>query len=198
MVLKWPNAWDNSPQDARSWPNNIPLGARAQTRASSCSELTCYGCRDKGHTMNNCLKVNELINKGIIKRDNNRKLIIRDGTLIIHTRNESIIFAVQKLTIAMRKPQSNYGAYSLNTNFYSSDSDSNNEIFILPAEQTLKVSKDVRKARFKEVFSPPLPDWTCKLKDIPRKLTPISQPPRAPVPIEVHAPTFDPNNDDAI
>ncbi|KAL6308032.1 hypothetical protein BKA93DRAFT_747336 [Sparassis latifolia] len=174
MVVKQPNAWDNSSQDAQSWPNNIPLGAGAQTRASACPKLTYYGCKNKEHTMNNCLKVNELINKGIIKRDNNEKLIMGDGTLIIRAQNESIVSAVQKLTVTARKPQSNYVAYSLNSNFYPSNSDSNDEIFVLPAEQTPKVSKDTRKARFEGVFPPSLSDWA------------------------LHAPTFDPNNDDTI
>ncbi|TFK77960.1 hypothetical protein K466DRAFT_607483 [Polyporus arcularius HHB13444] len=57
--------------------------------------LGCYGCGEQGHGMNFCPKINELVTKGILKRDNNNKLTFADGSLIQRQRDETFVHAAQ-------------------------------------------------------------------------------------------------------
>ncbi|KAL6309969.1 hypothetical protein BKA93DRAFT_814325 [Sparassis latifolia] len=58
-----------------------PPATMADNRPLSRGEMTCYGCGKKGHSMNYCPEIIDLLNKGTIKRDINGKLTMPDDAL---------------------------------------------------------------------------------------------------------------------
>ena len=63
------NQVSTPPRSYTSFPNNIPLGHRTSNSASGISSNKCFGCFDPQHMLNECPRMNEYLNKGIIKRD---------------------------------------------------------------------------------------------------------------------------------
>ncbi|KAL6309072.1 hypothetical protein BKA93DRAFT_715465, partial [Sparassis latifolia] len=65
-----------------------PPATMADNRPLSHGEMTCYGCEKKGHSMNYCPEIIDLLNKGTIKCDINGKLTMPDGSPIRRGRDE--------------------------------------------------------------------------------------------------------------
>src|SRR5882757_7828183 len=61
--------------------NTVP--ARPQTNFS---EVLCYGCLQKGHTMTRCASLAELANQGVVVRNDYGKWMMKDGRSIFKPR----------------------------------------------------------------------------------------------------------------
>ncbi|OBZ75553.1 hypothetical protein A0H81_04918 [Grifola frondosa] len=118
------------------------------------------------------------------KKDINGKLTMPDGTIISRAWNESIVQALFKKAT----PQSNF--ITLSSEFEESlDSsssynfrlatDSEEDMYVMPADQAPKMNKEAQKARFEGIFPPAKPNW-------------------ASVPIDISPPKFNPLDDDDI
>ena len=73
---------------------NSTVPARPQINFS---EMTCYGCMQKGHTMLRCTLLADLANQGLIVRNESGKWIMKDGRTIFRNPTESIIDAAKRL-----------------------------------------------------------------------------------------------------
>ncbi|KAH8111639.1 hypothetical protein DFH11DRAFT_1792138, partial [Phellopilus nigrolimitatus] len=60
-------------------------------------EMTCYGCGNKGHGMNNCSQISDLLSEGIIQRDSSGRIVMKDGSRIFRLDGESIVQAAKRL-----------------------------------------------------------------------------------------------------
>lgn len=119
----------------------------------------CYGCGKSGHNMRNCDEINQLLAKGTIRRDENGKLTMGDGSPIVRGRDEPFVHAIHKM-IAGASAKSNFIALSSYSPDYSSDSTSDfysSDALVMAADRPTKVSKDTRKQKttFEGVFPPP-------------------------------------------
>ncbi len=45
-------------------------------------ELTCYGCGQTGHRINDCAKINEYLSRGVVTKDAQGRIVSRDGSRI--------------------------------------------------------------------------------------------------------------------
>ncbi|KAJ7772524.1 hypothetical protein DFH07DRAFT_733676, partial [Mycena maculata] len=88
-----------------TYPNSVPLNGGAAYSRPPASQTyprpdtprsdSCYGCHDKEHRISDCPKLRELIQNGVIKRDEaTRRLTWPDGTPIRRFRDESFVSAV--------------------------------------------------------------------------------------------------------
>ncbi|KAK7023731.1 hypothetical protein R3P38DRAFT_2779201 [Favolaschia claudopus] len=103
----------NSATQAATYPNNIPLGGgnREPPRpANNGAPLPpeCFGCgKDDGHRMFDCVEIKELLQRGVVKHDENTgKLCMADGTFIRRRPGEYIAPAARRLAPA---PQVMFG-----------------------------------------------------------------------------------------
>ncbi|KAK6977462.1 hypothetical protein R3P38DRAFT_2810293 [Favolaschia claudopus] len=103
----------NSATQAATYPNNIPLGGgnREPPRpANNGAPLPpeCFGCgKDDGHRMFDCVEIKELLQRGVVKHDENTgKLCMADGTVIRRRPGEYIAPAARRLAPA---PQVMFG-----------------------------------------------------------------------------------------
>ncbi|KAJ7750656.1 hypothetical protein DFH07DRAFT_775000 [Mycena maculata] len=91
-----------------TYPNSVPLNGGAAYSRPPASQTyprpdtprsdSCYGCHDKEHRISDCPKLRELIQNGVIKRDEaTRRLTWPDGTPIRRFRDESFVSAVERL-----------------------------------------------------------------------------------------------------
>ncbi|RPD52062.1 hypothetical protein L227DRAFT_484715, partial [Lentinus tigrinus ALCF2SS1-6] len=173
-------------------PPSFATGANA-------SPITCYGCGEQGHHMNNCPKISDLVIKGVLKRDGNNRLVLADGSMLQRQRDETIVHAVQRVT-----GQSNYVTLSAHIVevHTDSDTDSDSPNLIFPAKRVPKRTKEARKVKFDGVLVPPKPAW-AKSKDADKPQPsgsgqkPTPNPPVVPREIP-NQPTFDPDKDDDI
>ncbi|KAJ7174020.1 hypothetical protein C8R43DRAFT_943648 [Mycena crocata] len=87
-----------------TYPNNIPLNTGAGSGPQNYSHPEamridgCFGCHDPDHRISECPKLRDLLQKGIIKRDEaSRKLVWADGSITWRFRDESFVSAVERL-----------------------------------------------------------------------------------------------------
>jgi hypothetical protein len=67
----------------------------------------CYGCFGVGHSMNSCQKMTELLQSGIVRRDNiTRQFLLPDGSPIRREQNESLAQAAERSTGRLPQSQS--------------------------------------------------------------------------------------------
>ena len=164
----------------------------------------CYGCGERGHGMNACPRLNELIVKRTIKRDVNGRYTMADGSRIPRNMNEPLIHAVRRL----QPGHTNYVALAAQavTDDEVSDYDSDFEDtynYAFPAEYAPKSTKEARKERFEGVFPPPRPAWAKRTDPDKPSIKPseVHKPNQVPIqskPVEIHKPTFNPLNDEDI
>jgi hypothetical protein len=60
------------------------------------SEMTCYGCGEKGHGMSRCPTIGELVNKGMLVKDIAGRIIYPDGSAIRRLPNETYAQAYER------------------------------------------------------------------------------------------------------
>ena len=60
------------------------------------SEMTCYGCGEKGHGMNRCSTIGELVDKGLLVKDIAGRIIYPDGSAIRRMPNETYAQAFER------------------------------------------------------------------------------------------------------
>ncbi|RPD52068.1 hypothetical protein L227DRAFT_515380, partial [Lentinus tigrinus ALCF2SS1-6] len=63
-----------APRDTVASSYSKPAPPSFATGANA-SPITCYGCGEQGHHMNNCPKISDLVIKGVLKRDGNNRLV---------------------------------------------------------------------------------------------------------------------------
>ena len=57
------------------------------------SEMTCYGCGEKGHGMAQCPTIDDLISREIVAREMGGRLVYRNGSPICNMTNETYLQA---------------------------------------------------------------------------------------------------------
>ena len=172
----------------------------------------CYGCGGNTHSIAACAIINDLVSKGIVKRDNIGKLIMADGSRIYRLNGESFESAIKRLApvqshfittqtyhIQDPAPEEYHCDY-----LESEESDYNPDTFI--ATRTQYANKDKRK-EFQDTFPsarknhesrhPRFSGDSVRKENIPPKAIPKSDPPKPPKPVAVDPPRFDPNDSDA-
>ena len=60
------------------------------------SEMTCYGCGEKGHGMSRCGVINEMISKDLLALDIAGRIVHKDGTPIWRMNNETYAQAIER------------------------------------------------------------------------------------------------------
>ena len=76
---------------ANSYPVRPP-GTSAPRR----EDIRCYGCGETGHGMSNCQKLADLINQGVLTRDNAGRVVKIDGSGIRRIGNENFVEAIAR------------------------------------------------------------------------------------------------------
>ncbi|KAI0080207.1 hypothetical protein K474DRAFT_1590457, partial [Panus rudis PR-1116 ss-1] len=74
QIVRPPYQSQTSTKNASKYKPRVQINNNT-TPGFSLSDMACYGCGDKGHTMINCPKLAELVSQGKIKRDDNGKFI---------------------------------------------------------------------------------------------------------------------------
>jgi hypothetical protein len=92
--------------------------------------ISCYGCGTKGHGMSSCPQISELVASGTITYDDNRKIVLRDGSLIRRFTNETFVQAIKRLT--GNGPKSNFIALQQSCSDYSESEEEDNDVFVIP------------------------------------------------------------------
>ena len=182
------------PPTARTALTQGPRNMGGMASASR-EEMTCYGCGEKGHGMSLCPKLTDAINKGLIMRGMDGRLVMKDGSRIPRNGNEPIIQAVERLTgtktnLITLSSLSNL-QYPSDESEYEKDDDEP-EIYVATRQAT-KI-KTNRKETFDGVYPPARPKGNYK--QLPTKPAAVNSPTNTPV--EVDKPMYDPDDDDAI
>src|SRR6266481_2343248 len=167
--------------------------------------LDCYFCGEKGHGMRRCLQAENMIAAGIIVRNDQGRIMWKDGTSIFRTGNETILAAVNR-ELAVRNQASKQTSlirHSLPFEDVSSSDDDDMDYIvkdgqvyaaIRPKEDKKPKKKDHQPAKKKLIFDG---------VDIPKR--PIKQEDPVPDPHIVMPPPmvfdtpdhpFDPLDDD--
>ncbi|KAH9918983.1 uncharacterized protein B0H18DRAFT_882448 [Fomitopsis serialis] len=70
--------------------------ANATPATGTNMDRSCFGCGDKNHTLANCLKMQELLQQGIVIKNNMGRFVMKDGSNILRNMNEPFYPAVQR------------------------------------------------------------------------------------------------------
>ena len=173
--------------------NNNPSGVMSRPSSLSpsqstirCDEAICFGCGKKGHSMNVCSTINELINKGTITRDASGRIVMKNGNRMIRMNGEPFITAIER-QLGMESHFVGIPVDVAYTN-YLSDTESDIENFAYNLQRRVNNIKHKGREVLDGVYPPPLRNKEkYKTGAIPK-----------PVPVEVHKPVYDPTQDDAI
>lgn len=151
-------------------------------------DMTCYGCGEKGHGMQMCPDINDLITKGLISRDSSGKLAMKDGSRIFRVNSETFVKAVERQTQGAQNHFFQAVTYLEEDEEDTYKSDDKNQ-FVFNVTQH---AKDIRQKGFLArkkldgVYPPPLnPKEKGKYA-------------KKQVPVDVRDQAYDPHNDDAI
>ncbi|KIM55079.1 hypothetical protein SCLCIDRAFT_135426, partial [Scleroderma citrinum Foug A] len=136
----------------------IPSSAAAPTalpRAPGRS-ITCYGCGVEGHGVNRCDKVNDLITKGLLSRDETRRVTLPNGQHLFRIGEETILQAYERHSAAARTASSvrfvTHAEEELELGIYELEDE---ELLVAAADRIPKITKEKRKATFDGVIIPP-------------------------------------------
>jgi hypothetical protein len=96
--------WKSPPQKVATYQQTIPNQTMYAPRPSNStqappprgSEIICYGCGEKGHGMNRCPSISELISQGILTRDQAGRVVYQDGSSIRRYSDETFIQAYER------------------------------------------------------------------------------------------------------
>jgi hypothetical protein len=157
--------------------------------------LTCFGCGEDGHTTTRCKKCDDLIKQGVIKRDETNKIVWADGSPIRRYSDENILEAVQR-TLAAKPAASGSANFIQGYSFQGSPSylihESEDEAeeddgLAFPATRARPAGKETRRQQVLDgVYPPPLSKAKKRAQDA-----------QTFNPVEVQAPQFNPDDDDA-
>ncbi|KDQ51928.1 hypothetical protein JAAARDRAFT_82844, partial [Jaapia argillacea MUCL 33604] len=121
----------------------------------------CFRCNESGHMMNGCPKLNELLMKGIITKDETGRIIMMDRTRIRQEDGESIMATVERM-----KPRANFVAYRMDLNESNEGDESEGEDRtrgesrgMYPVLQSQKTTQGKRIEVLDGVYPPPRPRW---------------------------------------
>jgi hypothetical protein len=67
--------------------------------------MKCYGCSGQGHSLKHCLKMANMVYKGLVSLDANLKYRLPDGQLILRQQDENLIEAIERLTPSKNQVQ---------------------------------------------------------------------------------------------
>ena len=147
--------------------------------------MTCFGCGLKGHSIQYCYKINDMIRNGAIIRDAEGKLLHSDGSFIRRQVGEAFIDAVLRHQAERaRNMQSHfYTVQQSYADYYQSDSDDDDdndedeayepgtyvmqgyeddssddsdEAYVMPAERSQQRISTARKQALDGVYLPPV------------------------------------------
>ncbi|KIM51064.1 hypothetical protein SCLCIDRAFT_33765 [Scleroderma citrinum Foug A] len=169
--------------------------------------ITCYGCGVEGHGANGCDKVNDLITKGLLSRDETRCVTLPNGQCLFRIGDETILQAYERHSAAARTASSvrfvTHAEEELELGIYELEDE---ELLVAAADCIPKITKEKRKATFDGVIIPPhrkgKENQPPTPGPAPKPVPSTSVYPPAPIPIpvliDVHPHVFDGSNDDAI
>ncbi|KIM52094.1 hypothetical protein SCLCIDRAFT_32927 [Scleroderma citrinum Foug A] len=188
----------------------IPSSATATTALPHApgSSITCYGCGVEGHGVNSCEKINDLITKGLLSRDETHCVTLPNGQCLFRIGDKTILQAYKHHSAAARTASSvcfvTHAKEELELGIYELE----NKELLVAADCIPKITKEKRKAIFDGVVIPPHgkgkgkenqpPAPTFAPKPVPSTSVHPPAPIPIPVPIDVHPHVFDGSNDDAI
>ena len=85
-----------------SYPNSIPIGGQGPLNASPPQApfrtSYCFGCNDPQHMMRDCPKLAEMLKKGIVYIDANRKYYLRNGRRLFRQYGESFVDCIKRMS----------------------------------------------------------------------------------------------------
>jgi len=156
-------------------PQNKQSNSSNTSAVSARDGTTCYGCGLKGHNMQACYKIENLIQSGKIAKDANGRLVDQNGQVIRRISKENFLQALERQKAESSAPKSHYFALNSDlSDYYMSDADQETGVYALPAAQHFfnhgdeeyfvmpvershqKVSTTARKAVLDGVYPPPL------------------------------------------
>ncbi|KIM53239.1 hypothetical protein SCLCIDRAFT_32053, partial [Scleroderma citrinum Foug A] len=197
------------PPALHSFPTPSSAAAPTALPRAPGHSITCYGCGVEGHGVNGCDKVNDLITKGLLSRDETRHVTLPNGQCLFRIGDETILQAYERHSAAARTASSvcfvTHAEEGLELGIYELEDE---ELLVAAADHIPKITKEKRKATFNGVFIPPHgkgkgkenqpPAPTLVPKPVPSTSVYPPAPIPMPVPINVHPHVFDGSNDDAI
>ncbi|KIM56441.1 hypothetical protein SCLCIDRAFT_29585 [Scleroderma citrinum Foug A] len=191
--------------------SSTPSSATAPTARphSPGYSITCYGCGVEGHGVNSCDKVNDLITKGLLSRDETHCVTLPNGQCLFRNGDETILQAYGCHSAAARTASSvrfvTHAEEELELGIYELEDE---EFLTAAADCAPRITKEKRKAAFDGVIIPPHgkgkgkenqpPAATPAPKPVPLTSVYPPAPIPMPVPINVHPHVFDGSNNDAI
>jgi hypothetical protein len=90
------NFKNDGPSSPATFPNSIPIGGPA---AGTGDTIGCYGCLGDGHCISECRKVGELVERNVIKfNEETRKLVMKNGAMIRRYPGESLVKAAERIS----------------------------------------------------------------------------------------------------
>ena len=150
----------------------------------------CYGCGTPGHMMSSCPQLQELIQKGVIRRDFRGRLVNQNGRLLRKEMNENWVQAIQRLTSEVHLITIPEG-----TAYVDEDDEDSNPVMVMAAERSLPQTRSMRRQAFDGVRVPPL-DKGKQREQAPARNSPSAshQLPRI-TPVDPQPRRFNPDND---
>jgi hypothetical protein len=181
----------------------------------------CYGCGGKDHGLGNCPEINNYIVKNVVRRGQDNKYIMADGSRIFRNPGETFVQAIKRLLKDKGLHHSSHfitvGQSTITTQESNLSSDEEEE-YVYAAERVPKITKEKRKDKFAGVYPNPISRSQGKGKEkeqpvasqsrstvqsqsqtIPTQSHVREQSIPVQVPVEVHPPPiFNPEYDDEI
>ena len=183
-----------SPLTRQSGTQNRPSSSQTNAVTPLREEMTCYGRGEKGHGLDFCPKINNLITQGVIMKDANGKLVMKDGSRIIKMTTETFVDAIEKTD----KPRANLIITEIPdtpsaNHWINPDSEEENDAYPVSSNTRSTNSKGAPK-KTREVLDGVYPP------PVPGKAGSKTMPPRTQIqtPIDVHLPQPRDIDDDAI
>jgi len=96
------------------------------------SEITCFGCGEKGHGMNNCPPINDLLAKGTIVKDHGGRIVNPDGTWIRRQGTENFLQSITRV----HAPQTHLITITSPEVQDSKEESSDEDVFVIPADNS--------------------------------------------------------------
>lgn len=78
-------------------PTNRPMARSGSVLPMNREEMTCFGCGGKGHGIQFCPKINELLAQGHVIKNGNGMLRMKDGSRIPKQPTETFMEAIERI-----------------------------------------------------------------------------------------------------
>src|SRR5882762_9388288 len=190
------------------------------------SEIICYGCGEKGHGLSSCVKIHDLLTKGLLAKDFAGRIVNKDGSPVRRMMGETFVQAMEH----EQRPQSHYITFQEKDDSERSESEgedndvvlaiSGTDFNVFKVERPAKQIATKRKMVMEGVYPPRLKDLKDKENhgppknpDTGRKIRATKGQPSAvgvpreirkkekqgePIPVDTDKPRYDGNDDDQI